>query len=409
MLGLPAQQARQFDADDFQIPLRTQSTWGWYRDAARPAIQPGRDRDALRDASRPVSRIWTGWACSGPPTRSRRSSRRARGSTTTHDARISVASPLCDRRDAASLDPSLIEDARTELDLWSGESTREYSIAGERVTVTTVADPRADRFAVRVESSLLVAGWGVAWVFDSQPDDLAWFEASLREDTTWRGAVSQPRGRGSGRWNPRGTRSRVHDRSLGVGCRTCRREHGGGDARCGDHTQLVTAAVPESDDPVGYLRGSRGGGHMVVRLLGARRHRVSCDGSTDPRAWELERRIVLSQYLLAVNSAGATPPAETGLIYNTWTGKFHLEMHWWHAAQFPLWGAATCSSAASAGTTAHSMPHGRPHDGRAIAVRGGRSRRIRRRGSRRATSACSSSGSSPTSSTFSSCCGGGPP
>ena len=56
------------------------------------------------------------------------------------------------------------------------------------------------------------------------------------------------------------------------------------------------------------------------------------------RAAELERRIVLSQYLLAVNCAGAVPPAESGLTYNTWTGKFHLEMHWWHAAQFPLWG-----------------------------------------------------------------------
>src|SRR5690606_30990933 len=62
---------------------------------------------------------------------------------------------------------------------------------------------------------------------------------------------------------------------------------------------------------------------------------ISFAGSSDPRAKELERRAVLSQYLLAVNSAGSTPPAETGLIYNTWSGKFHLEMHWWHAAHFP--------------------------------------------------------------------------
>ena len=47
---------------------------------------------------------------------------------------------------------------------------------------------------------------------------------------------------------------------------------------------------------------------------------------------------MLSQYLTAVNCAGSTPPAEPGLTYNTWTGKFHLEMHWWHAAHFPLWG-----------------------------------------------------------------------
>ncbi len=58
----------------------------------------------------------------------------------------------------------------------------------------------------------------------------------------------------------------------------------------------------------------------------------------DPRARELERRVVLSQYLLAVNDGGNTPPQETGLTYNSWFGKFHLEMIWWHQAQFALWG-----------------------------------------------------------------------
>lgn len=59
---------------------------------------------------------------------------------------------------------------------------------------------------------------------------------------------------------------------------------------------------------------------------------------SDPRASELERRVVLSQYLLAVNCAGDTPPQETGLTFNSWFGKFHLEMIWWHQAQFALWG-----------------------------------------------------------------------
>ncbi|MDD3320490.1 MAG: hypothetical protein PHS59_03505 [Paludibacter sp.] len=58
----------------------------------------------------------------------------------------------------------------------------------------------------------------------------------------------------------------------------------------------------------------------------------------DKRAPELERRVVLSQYLLAIQCAGTTPPQETGLTYNSWYGKFHLEMIWWHDAQFALWG-----------------------------------------------------------------------
>ncbi len=58
---------------------------------------------------------------------------------------------------------------------------------------------------------------------------------------------------------------------------------------------------------------------------------------TDSRAKELERRVVLSQYLLAIQCAGSTPPQETGLTYNSWFGKFHLEMIWWHQAWLPLW------------------------------------------------------------------------
>lgn len=45
---------------------------------------------------------------------------------------------------------------------------------------------------------------------------------------------------------------------------------------------------------------------------------------------EIQRRIVLSLYLIRVNSMGIYPPAETGLTCNSWYGKFHLEMHLWH-------------------------------------------------------------------------------
>lgn len=82
-------------------------------------------------------------------------------------------------------------------------------------------------------------------------------------------------------------------------------------------------------------------------LLAASRHwndfwqkgaAVDFSHCTDPRAKELERRVVLSQYLLAIQSAGSTPPQETGLTYNSWFGKFHLEMIWWHQAWQALWG-----------------------------------------------------------------------
>ncbi|WP_224995990.1 hypothetical protein [Cesiribacter sp. SM1] len=64
---------------------------------------------------------------------------------------------------------------------------------------------------------------------------------------------------------------------------------------------------------------------------------VDFSGSTDPRAHELERRVVLSQYLTRINCAGSLPPQETGLTFNSWYGKFHVEMHWWHGVHFALW------------------------------------------------------------------------
>ena len=65
---------------------------------------------------------------------------------------------------------------------------------------------------------------------------------------------------------------------------------------------------------------------------------VDFTGSADPRAAELERRVVLSQYLSAVNGAGELPPQEEGLFSNSWYGKFHLEMHPWHSGWQAMWG-----------------------------------------------------------------------
>jgi hypothetical protein len=67
---------------------------------------------------------------------------------------------------------------------------------------------------------------------------------------------------------------------------------------------------------------------------------VDFSGSTDKRAFELERRVILSQYLTRIQCAGNYPPQETGLTYNSWYGKPHLEMHWWHGIHFALWGRA---------------------------------------------------------------------
>ena len=64
---------------------------------------------------------------------------------------------------------------------------------------------------------------------------------------------------------------------------------------------------------------------------------VDFSQSSDARWRELERRVVLSQYLMKVNASGSLPPQESGLVCNTWYGRFHFEMIFSHLYHYALW------------------------------------------------------------------------
>lgn len=65
---------------------------------------------------------------------------------------------------------------------------------------------------------------------------------------------------------------------------------------------------------------------------------IDLSESTDERWFELERRIVLSQYLLAVQARGSHPCGESGLMFiDGWHSQFHMEMMWWHIAHYGMW------------------------------------------------------------------------
>ncbi len=66
---------------------------------------------------------------------------------------------------------------------------------------------------------------------------------------------------------------------------------------------------------------------------------IDLSQSRDPRWKELERRIVLSQYQLAAQSAGDQPPCRgrPDRARTRWRAKWHFEMLWWHLAHYSLW------------------------------------------------------------------------
>jgi hypothetical protein len=106
----------------------------------------------------------------------------------------------------------------------------------------------------------------------------------------------------------------------------------------GDHEFEVSAAGDDVIDlAVGFSRSEIVASSFAETARAAETHwtRFWVDGaaldlsdSVDSRALELERRVVLSQFITAVNCAGAMPPQETGLVTNSWYGKHQLEMHW---------------------------------------------------------------------------------
>jgi len=336
--GLPEREPRPFSRDDFQIPLRTQSTWGWYSTRSNLPHRP-EDAETVYETDRgPVPYLdRMGLLRAGDPV----PEKLAAGAWLAYNPRRAHLGRLALdvlRGGPALESPEQLTAQRTELDLWSGAVEARFQLDGTPVEVTTVADPSAHRFSTRVVSPLLARGLAVSWIFDPQPDDLAWFENRIEESTTWHELAP-------GHWRARRQLEAdgyevdvVTNGILDIrydGTRLHATAPGRDALEVTVTLHPATGSVAEEPSDFCGVRERAASWWKDFWMSGAA---IDFDGSADPRAHELERRIVLSQYLTAVNSAGAAPPAETGLTYNTWTGKFHLEMHWWHAAHFPLWG-----------------------------------------------------------------------
>lgn len=240
-----------------------------------------------------------------------------------------------------ALDPAQLTDIHQRLDLWSGILTSQFQLPGAPVRVVTACHPSRDVIGVRIEAGQLLAGLAVRLAFPY--GDESWSNAA-----DW----TQPQAHASALTRtPTGVivRRVLDDTTYYVHIGWSP----GAELRpVGAHELLVTAATSTLELRVGFSPDppSATGLPEVAEICSAsdahwaafwtRGAAVELADSTDPRAPELERRTVLSQYLTAIHCAGSLPPQETGLMVNSWRGRFHLEMHWWHAAHFPLWGRA---------------------------------------------------------------------
>ncbi|HKF59507.1 MAG TPA: glycoside hydrolase family 65 [Blastocatellia bacterium] len=313
------------------VPLCTMSQWGWHT-APLSGLDPTALRLSQYDAhGRPVAYATSAQGQDELYKWLRENPHRM------HLGLIGLRLLLADGREARVSDVAPIEQ---RLDLWSGLLTSRFTVADNPVTVRTAVHPKLDLLAVLVESPL-IGEQKVAVRFSFPYGDPGIEAADWEKDERHRSAViAQNVNQASIRRTIDKdeyfcTVAWTRDASFSSG-----RPH---------RFLLVPSRKPLQLE---FVAAFTPRGHIATlpsvgeAFADAARHwqhfwteggAIELAASKDSRAPELERRVVLSQYLTAIQCSGSMPPQETGLTVNSWHGKFHLEMHWWHAAHFALW------------------------------------------------------------------------
>lgn len=235
-----------------------------------------------------------------------------------------------------------ITDVQQSLDLWTGIIQSRFRVDGSPVSVTTVCHPDADVVSVRIASPLIESGLLSVKLSFGYPTgkhtDMAFDTLVPERHRSALTVVSPTHGRIARSLDS--TRYEVDVQSL-TPVRFVQTDHHqiNVQSASGEVLELSVRYAPElAADALPLHEATLAASKVAWEQFWMSGGAVDFSGSSDPRAAELERRVVLSQYLTRVQCAGIYPPQETGLTFNSWFGKFHLEMDWWHGAHFVLWG-----------------------------------------------------------------------
>jgi hypothetical protein len=312
------------------MPLCTMSQWGWH------TAPQGFEAKALRltqydTYGRPVGYATSSEGQSELYNWLRENPHRL------HLAQIGLRLMKVEGKEAQATD---LTDIEQNLDLWTGMLTSRFKFEGRSVTVKTTVHPELDLLAVVIESRLIDEGrLAVRMAFPYGSPTMQAADWQHPEKHTSK--LNAPRRNGieihrqldadeyfvTMNWSGQATftADKTHEYILAPAKPNSRLEFVAAFAQREIKTPLPTTAAT--------VAASARHWHRFWTQSGA----IELAESKDHRAIELERRIVLSQYLTAIQCAASKPPQETGLTVNSWYGKFHLEMHWWHAAHFALW------------------------------------------------------------------------
>lgn len=317
----------------FSNSANTMSNWGWHQfptpNGQRPEDFKGQEWDTQGrmvryDVQNPEQQDLRNWMVQNPQR--------------IHLGRVGL---VLKKKSGSLASLNDLQNPEQVLDLWSGISTSTFSISSEPVTVTTIGHPSKDGIAVRIKSrkvaegsigifldfpyaSLHEFGNGADW---GKTDQHQTVETVNGRQVRFQRIMNATRYDVRMSWDQNVDFKKVKAHRYEVMPVTDT------DEICfivcfdkeKDSSPLPTFAQTEQASVKHWADFWQSGGA------------IDLSESKDPRWKELERRIVLSQYIMTVNEAGSLPPQESGLVNNGWYGKYHHEMIWWHCTHYALW------------------------------------------------------------------------
>ncbi|KAI1471125.1 Six-hairpin glycosidase-like protein [Daldinia caldariorum] len=266
------------------------------------------------------------------------------------------------RYQGVSLPASKISNEVQELDLWNGIITSTFDISGESVKVVTQGDFESDAVTFHVESQLLASGdLEIELDFPYPPIHTTKYKYEV-----FAGVYDFPLNHTTliaknGKENEAHIYHELQETKYFVNLRwpvdsplrLSRVEPPGSNSVTAHRYTLSSAAKSRYRSSIIDFTAHFSLDKRIAALPSRIRSRnpeqwheyweeggfVDLTSSSNPKADELQRRIILSQYHVRVNSAATgQSPQESGLMNNGWYGKFHMEMAVWHNAHWSTWG-----------------------------------------------------------------------
>ncbi|HMH21884.1 MAG TPA: hypothetical protein VK563_08910 [Puia sp.] len=343
------------------IPLGTQSEWGWhsFSDTSHFAFEESLKEYDFNGHKATYAVQWN------KPERNKKAADWFRQNV--HRLQLGNIGLEMTKKDGSPASLQDLTHIHQELNMWAGEISSHFLLEGVAVDVSSFVHPRQDLVSISIHSALLEQGRlrlrlrfpYPTGAFADAGDN--WQQAGLHRSVILRnnntGALLEHvldtthyfvTLKWSGGGNIRQKQphyfllSPSRDSAFSFSCRFSPQQGPAGQSSSDPHPATHPApghhSVNGSIPILPSYKETKMANARAWPAFWSEGGAVDFTGSTDPRAAELERRIVLSQWLTRIQCAGNYPPQETGLTYNSWYGKPHLEMHWWHAAHFALWG-----------------------------------------------------------------------